>query len=73
MTGDETLPSCRHAVMPLPTGGKKVESIIDTWRIDDEWWRALISRRYVEVVLEGGGHVVLFENLVTGSWFLQMP
>ncbi len=58
---------------PIPTGGKKVESIIDTWRIDDEWWRALISRRYVEVVLEGGGHVVLFENLVTGSWFLQMP
>ncbi len=52
---------------------RKVEEIIDTWRIDDEWWRAPISRRYVEVVLEGGGHVVLFENLVTGSWFLQMP
>ncbi len=52
---------------------KKVESILDTWRIDDEWWRAPISRRYVEVVLEGGGHVVLFEDLITGHWFVQMP
>ncbi len=52
---------------------RKVEEIIEVWRIDDEWWRAPISRRYVEVVLEGGGHVVLFEDLATGSWFLQMP
>ena len=52
---------------------RKVEEILDTWRIDDEWWRAPISRRYVEVVLEGGGHVVLFEDLATGSWYLQMP
>ncbi len=52
---------------------RKVEEIIEVWRIDDEWWRAPISRRYVEVVLEGGGHMVLFEDLATGSWFLQMP
>ncbi len=52
---------------------RKVEEIIEVWRIDDEWWRAPISRRYVEVILEGGGHVVLFEDLATGSWFLQMP
>ncbi|NIM51836.1 MAG: hypothetical protein GTN62_12790 [Gemmatimonadales bacterium] len=52
---------------------RRVEEIIETWRIDDEWWREPITRRYVEVVLEGGGHVVLFEDLVTGQWFVQMP
>lgn len=54
-------------------GGATVTDILETWRVDDEWWRNPVSRRYVEVALEGGGHVVLFENLVTGNWSLQMP
>jgi len=41
--------------------------------MDDEWWRQPIVRRYVEVVLEGGGRVVLFRGLITGEWFVQMP
>jgi hypothetical protein len=52
---------------------KRIESIGETWRIDDEWWRMPIVRRYVEVILEGGGRVVLFEDLMTGEWFAQMP
>lgn len=52
---------------------RAVEAITDTWRIDDEWWRELISRRYVEVVLSDGGHVALYEDLRTNCWFLQMP
>jgi hypothetical protein len=51
----------------------RVESIGETWRVDDEWWRQPISRRYIDVVLEGGKHVVLFEDLVTGQWWLQQP
>src|SRR5207244_5413423 len=42
---------------------KRVESFGENWRMDDEWWRQPIVRRYVEVVLEGGGRVVLFEDL----------
>jgi len=53
--------------------GKAVESIIEVWHVDDEWWREPISRRCVEVILEGGKHVVLYENLTTGEWFMQMP
>lgn len=53
--------------------GRRVMEILEVWRIDDEWWREPMSRRYVEVVLEGGGHVVVFESLTTGNWFLQMP
>lgn len=48
-----------------------VTGIGDTWRLDDEWWRRQIARRYVEVILEGGGRMVLFEDLVTGEWFVH--
>ena len=48
-----------------------VETVLETWRIDDEWWRKLISRSYYAVILQGGARVVLFEDLVTGEWFEQ--
>lgn len=50
-----------------------VEAILESWRIDDEWWRQLISRRYFAMLLEGGTRVVLFEDLVTHEWFMQTP
>ncbi len=50
-----------------------IDVVIDSWRIDDEWWRNSISRRYLDIVLEGGGHVVVFQDLVTGNWYLQKP
>lgn len=50
-----------------------VETVLELWRIDDEWWRKLISRRYFAVMLEGGTRVVLFEDLVTHEWFMQTP
>lgn len=50
---------------------REVEEIGEMWRIDDEWWRDRIARRYVEVMLVGGGHVVVYEDLVGGGWFLQ--
>jgi hypothetical protein len=52
---------------------KRIESIGETWRIDDEWWRVPIVRRYLEVIVEGGGRIVLFEDLKTGEWFAQKP
>ena len=68
---DEGLPV--EVVEMTERRGKRVEAIIETWRIDDEWWRHPISRHYVNVVLENGGHVVLFEDLTTGEWFMQRP
>ena|SRR2546423_14491224 len=53
--------------------GKRVETIGEVWRVDDEWWRQPIVRRYVEVVLEGGGRVVLFKDESTGEWWMQKP
>ena len=51
----------------------KIECINETWRIDDEWWRQTISRLYIEAMLEGGKRVVLFQDLITGNWFIQQP
>ena len=53
------------------TNAAVVEAVLESWCIDDEWWRQMISRRYFEVVLEGGGRVVLFEDRVSGEWFVQ--
>ncbi len=50
---------------------RQVEEIGEIWRIDDEWWRDQIARRYVEVMLVGGGHVVVYEDLIGGGWFMQ--
>jgi len=50
-----------------------VETTLDSWSIEDEWWRHRISRRYVEVMLEGGKRALLFEDLMTEEWFEQTP
>src|SRR6266576_4467084 len=52
---------------------RPVEAIGEVWRIDDEWWRMPIRRRYVEAILEGGKRVVLFEDLTMGAWWMQKP
>ena len=36
-----------------------IDQIVESWRIDDEWWRAPISRRYFVTVLEDGAHLTL--------------
>jgi len=61
------------AELPVMVERRAVESVGEIWRIDDEWWRAPIHRRYVEAILEGGKHVVLFEDLMTGEWWMQKP
>ena len=46
-------------------------AVRERWRIDDEWWRDLISREYYALVLEDGRPVVLFRDLVAGGWYGQ--
>lgn len=49
-----------------------VESVLEIWRIDDEWWRVHpVSRLYRRVALDDGRVVNVYQDLVNGRWFRQ--
>ncbi len=51
---------------------QNVASIVDTWRIDDEWWREEpISRLYYEVLTAQGRRVTIFKDLLHSAWYKQ--
>ncbi|MGE5595082.1 MAG: hypothetical protein ACM3S1_03490 [Hyphomicrobiales bacterium] len=50
---------------------RKVVATHDTWRIDDEWWRDEIARRYFLVELEGRRRVTIFHDLIGDAWYAQ--
>ena len=55
----------------LEAGWRDVDTVLEAWRIDDEWWREPISRAYFSLVLEGGAHLTLYHDLVEGRWYIQ--
>jgi len=49
-----------------------VDSVREEWVVEDRWWTGRpLRRRYFELVLIDGRNVVVFRDLVGGSWFLQ--
>ena len=48
-----------------------VESIQDSWYVEDEWWRDPISRHYVQLILRGGAIRTLFHDRIADRWFEQ--
>ena len=64
---------CDADERPMTVSGVAVEAVLESWRIDDEWWRQPITRCYHAVVLDGGKRLVLFEDVATGDWFAQTP
>ena len=50
---------------------RKVVSVRNIWRIDDEWWREEISRLYYELELDNGSVITVFQDLVSGKWYQQ--
>jgi len=50
---------------------RRVVAVHDRWRIDDEWWREEISRRYHVVELEGGRRITIFHDLIADAWYAQ--
>ena len=48
-----------------------VESLLETWRIDDEWWREVpVSRVYYRLLLKYGLTDV-YKDLESGQWAKQ--
>ena len=59
---------------PLEVNGEAIESLRESWLVEDRWWTAEpLRRRYWELVSEQGRNVVVFHDLCTGHWFIQNP
>ena len=68
---------------PEVVDGRRVESVRESWLIEDRWWTASpVRRRYWEVVTADGRNVVVFRELAPhdgggarmrseGRWFEQ--
>lgn len=50
---------------------RRVETVHDSWRIDDEWWRREIARRYFAIEMEGGRRMTLYHDLLADVWYSQ--
>ena len=63
---------CDAEDRPRTVGDVTVETILESWRIDDEWWREKpVSRQYWRLVLEDGRVVDVYEALAGGRWYRQ--
>jgi len=51
---------------------RRIASVQDHWRIDDEWWREhAIVREYYELLLDDGTLLVAYHDLLQDAWFEQ--
>jgi len=50
---------------------RPVRAVHDSWRIDDEWWRDEIARRYFVIELEGGRRLTVYHDLLRDAWYEQ--
>ena len=57
---------------PLVVDGREVDSVRESWLIEDRWWTDRpVRRRYWEVVTTCGRNVVVFHDLERGRWWAQ--
>lgn len=58
--------------MPAEVDGEAIESLRESWLVEDRWWTAEpLRRRYWELVGARGRNVVVFHDLHGGGWFVQ--
>ncbi len=58
--------------MPAQVNGEGIESLRESWLVEDRWWTAQpLRRRYWELVGVRGRNVIVFHDLCSGHWFLQ--
>ncbi|MGA2455318.1 MAG: hypothetical protein ABSG93_17550 [Solirubrobacteraceae bacterium] len=66
------LDPARRDGIPAEVNGEAIESLRESWLVEDRWWTAEpLRRRYWELVGERGRNVVVFHDLRSGSWFIQ--
>jgi hypothetical protein len=79
MTVPRRLAVPRRAAVRATAGGRpvmvdadRVETVRETWLVEDRWWTERpVRRRYWEVVTIRGRDLVVFHELEQGEWFRQ--
>jgi hypothetical protein len=57
---------------PLVVDGRVVDSVRESWLIEDRWWTEKpLQRFYWEVVTTCGRDEVVFNDLRSGRWWRQ--
>jgi hypothetical protein len=57
---------------PLVVDGRTIDSVRESWLIEDRWWTEKPLRRfYWEVVTDCGRDEVVFNDLRSGRWWRQ--
>jgi hypothetical protein len=57
---------------PIAVDGRAVDSVRETWLVEDRWWTETpLRRRYWEVVTTDGRDLVVFRDLEAGRWYSQ--
>lgn len=57
---------------PREVNRSPVMLVREEWRVVDRWWTdEPVSRRYFDLVLEGGERCVVFRDVERGGWFTQ--
>lgn len=61
-----------RAGRPCSVNGEAVESLRESWLVEDRWWTDRpLRRRYWEMVGVRGRNLIVFRDLVAGGWFVQ--
>jgi len=59
---------------PAEVDGEAIESLRESWLVEDRWWSpAPLRRRYWELAGRRGRNVVVFHDLCSNRWFSQSP
>jgi hypothetical protein len=62
------------AGFPAEVDGEAIDSLRESWLVEDRWWTAEpLRRRYWELVGRRGRNVVVFRDLCAGRWYVQGP
>jgi hypothetical protein len=57
---------------PTEVDGEAVESLRESWLVEDRWWTSCpLRRRYWELTGERGRNLVVFHDLSSGRWYRQ--
>jgi hypothetical protein len=57
---------------PIEVNGERIESLRESWLVEDRWWTDRpLRRRYWELVSTSGRNLVVFHDLLAGGWFTQ--